>query len=1006
MMGGRRDQQWRSIDENETQRVADQAKQTGESRVEALETVVSWALLIVTCGVVGLAVRAALNKIQTGLAESTAAPGLAGAVVGFGLLAVLLPADSVPFLIGLILALAGGLATRYGVRAVIGDNDALGLVVAVVTAVAVLVLAAIVGSPSKLIGFASVLLIGIFTLALMGTRSLPPMVRQWLPTAGAAVTFVGLFDWFQAKVGGSDLSRMERLLFSPEMERVAATVWAVILAVGASTALFVSANMLMDRTAKHWRQFTTVAGAIIGFVVFGVLDGNRILQHLGPRDDVARELHDAINNGFWTLLLASIVIGAIIGYIAGYAIGVSRDDRSTPPLVGMAAGAVLGLVWGTLFAQRIPVDTSINVLWNALTGAILCGALGYVVGRTTDDRTRAIAATAGGAGIGLLLGGMLFNTFQPRLETVPLIVAPVVLAAAGAGLNVLRGRSLITGAATGALIGWLLGTFGFPTLGGGPEAETLVATGVAGALAGLRYGAKPALDDVGRVDLEQRSRGVIFLMPALSFILTGLVIPLIRTMYLSLFDEGSDNWVGLRNYRSIFTDPKSFDYTDRLGLFDSSLFRISAVLLAAAVLSGLYLAQRSGNSFGGGRRIRLAFGTILVLAGILEYTLGRQTAGDIPVAAPDGSLSGGEAGGNWFAIIALIAVGLIVLFVPIGTRIGESFPKARIDFGGLPSALLGVGLFLLAFAVFSTLRGTLFNNLWWVFTVTSLSAGFGLAVAVLADRANYENVAKSFIFMPLAISFVGAGIIWRFMYIARDPSKDQTGVMNFVWVELGKISTGGTGRVIGIAILLVIIAGLGTLINTGYRAKANGVLATGIVFVLPFVWALWRFTFGGGLGGTGFVTETGVVQDTTVLFLQNSQPFNNLWLMLVLIWIQTGFAMVIFSAAIKAVPTEFVEAAKMDGATDSQIFWRITIPSIAPTIGVVVTTLIVTVMKVFDIVKVMTNGNFDTQVVANEMWQRAFTELNFGLGSALAVVLFLAVVPVMYYNIRTMQREI
>ena len=291
-------------------------------------------------------------------------------------------------------------------------------------------------------------------------------------------------------------------------------------------------------------------------------------------------------------------------------------------------------------------------------------------------------------------------------------------------------------------------------------------------------------------------------------------------------------------------------------------------------------------------------------------------------------------------------------------------------------------------------------------SVTALSAGFGLAVAVLADRANYENVAKSLIFMPLAISFVGAGIIWRFMYIARDPSKDQTGVMNFVWVELGKISTGGTGRVIGIVVLLVIIAGLGTLINTGYRAKAGGVLATAGVFMLPFVWALWRFTFGGGMGGTGFVTDTGVVQDTTVPFLQNSQPFNNLWLMLVLIWIQTGFAMVIFSAAIKAVPTEFVEAAKMDGATDSQIFWRITIPSIAPTIGVVVTTLIVVVMKVFDIVKVMTNGNFDTQVVANEMWQRAFTELNFGLGSALAVVLFLAVVPVMVYNIRTMQKEI
>lgn len=974
--------------------------------MEALETVVGWAFLVVVCGVAGLAVRAALDKIRNGLADSTAAPGLAGAAVGFGLLAVLLPSDSVHFLVGLIAALAGGIATRFAVKALVGDNDAIGLGLAVATTVAIVVVAAVVSAPTKLVDFAAILLIGTFTLALVGTRSLPPLVRQWLPTAGAVVTFIGLFDWFQAKTGGSEFNRMERVLFSPEMERVAATVWAVILAVGASTALFVSANMLFDRTAKNWRQFTAVAGAVIGFLVFGILDGNRLIQHLGPRDDVARELHEAINNGFWTLLVASIVIGSIIGYVAGYAVGVSRDDRSTPPLIGMATGATLGLIWGTFFAQRIPVDTSINVVWNALTGAILCGLLGYVVGRTTDARTRAVVATAGGAGIGLLLGGMLFDEYQPRLETIPLIIAPVMLAFVGTGINTFRGRSPITGAVTGALIGWLLATFGFPTLGGGPEVETLVATGVAGALAGLRYGAKPSLDAVGRVDLEQRSRGVIFLVPALSFILTGLVIPLIRTIYLSLFDEGSDNWLGLGNYQTIFTDPKSFDYTDRLSLFSSPLFLLSMVLLAAAMLSGLYIAKRSGNTFSGGRRIRMFLGTILVLAGILEYVLGQQTAGELPVAAPDGSLSGGEAGGNWFAILALVAAGLIVLFVPIGKRVSERFPKARVDIAGIPSALLGVSLFLLAFAVFSTLRGTIFNNLWWVFTVTTLSAGFGLAVAVLADRANYESVAKSLIFMPLAISFVGAGIIWRFMYIARDPSKDQTGVMNFVWVELGKISTEGAGRVIGIVVLLAIIAGLGTLITTSYRAKAGGVLATSIVFTLPFVWALWRFTFGGGLGGTGFVTETGVVQDTTVLFLQNSQPFNNLWLMLVLIWIQTGFAMVIFSAAIKAVPTEFVEAAKMDGATDSQIFWRITIPSIAPTIGVVVTTLIVVVMKVFDIVKVMTNGNFDTQVVANEMWQRAFTELNFGLGSALAVVLFLAVVPVMVYNIRTMQKEI
>jgi alpha-glucoside transport system permease protein len=141
-----------------------------------------------------------------------------------------------------------------------------------------------------------------------------------------------------------------------------------------------------------------------------------------------------------------------------------------------------------------------------------------------------------------------------------------------------------------------------------------------------------------------------------------------------------------------------------------------------------------------------------------------------------------------------------------------------------------------------------------------------------------------------------------------------------------------------------------------------------------------------------------------VLFVQEA-PFNNMWLMVVLIWVQTGFAMVILSAAIKAVPTELIEAAKIDGATESQVFWQITLPQIAPTVGVVITALFVTVMKVFDIVYAMTNGSFGTQVIANEMFERAFGFSDLGLGSALAVVLFVSVIPVMWINIRRMQKE-
>ena len=149
--------------------------------------------------------------------------------------------------------------------------------------------------------------------------------------------------------------------------------------------------------------------------------------------------------------------------------------------------------------------------------------------------------------------------------------------------------------------------------------------------------------------------------------------------------------------------------------------------------------------------------------------------------------------------------------------------------------------------------------------------------------------------------------------------------------------------------------------------------------LLLIAYLIYRL-LGPGLGG--FVENDGVTEAQPVLFIQEA-PFNNMWLMVVLIWVQTGFAMVILSAAIKAVPTELIEAAKVDGANESQVFWRITLPQIAPTIGVVITALFVTVMKVFDIVYAMTNGSFGTQVIANEMFERAFGFSDLGLGSAL-----------------------
>lgn len=277
----------------------------------------------------------------------------------------------------------------------------------------------------------------------------------------------------------------------------------------------------------------------------------------------------------------------------------------------------------------------------------------------------------------------------------------------------------------------------------------------------------------------------------------------------------------------------------------------------------------------------------------------------------------------WIGLAAL-ALGAF-LAVRGGRAIGT-----RTDFSSSGTTLaIAAGVTFLLFALFTSARGVIWNNLWWVFAVTAIATALGLAVAVLADRVKGEAVAKALIFLPMAISFVGASIIWRFVYAFRPQDSEQIGVLNGVWR---------------------------------------------------------------GLGGAVFDP------------LQ-ARPWNTFFLIVVLIWGQTGFAMVVLSSAIKAVPDDYIEAARVDGATESQIFWRIVLPQIRSTILVVVTTLIILVMKVFDIVKVMTNGEFGTNVVANEMFDQAFRFGNVGRGAALASVLFLAVLPLMYVNVRRVREE-
>ena len=222
------------------------------------------------------------------------------------------------------------------------------------------------------------------------------------------------------------------------------------------------------------------------------------------------------------------------------------------------------------------------------------------------------------------------------------------------------------------------------------------------------------------------------------------------------------------------------------------------------------------------------------------------------------------------------------------------------------------------------------NNALWVVILTTFTVSFGLIFAVLLDRVRYEKVIKSIIFIPMAISMVGASVIWKFVYAFRPAGAAQVGLFN--------------------------------AIVTAFGGEPRG-------------WLIER-------------------------------PWiNNLCLILVGIWIWTGFCMVILSAAYKSIPKELLEAARIDGATEWQVFWRVILPLLKPTVAVVTTTMVVFVLKIFDIVYVMTNGNFSTEVVANRMYKEMFSFFRYGRASAIAVILLLLIIPVMLFNIRRFREQ-
>jgi alpha-glucoside transport system permease protein len=653
-------------------------------------------------------------------------------------------------------------------------------------------------------------------------------------------------------------------------------------------------------------------------------------------------------------------------------------------LAGTIVGALLGLilVGNKSIGLFIGVSgsradrSSWLVLALALTGSVLGVLSGSIVGRR-----RVPVLVLAGIGAGALTGAFLRVDSLPSIEPLPLLLSTVV-GAAVFGLGAWwRGRSVARTALTGAAFGWLIGAFGFPDLGGGTSAEGLLGTVGIGALIGIRAGIGEVPELSQRIALESRLRAVIFLAPALTFVSAMLVIPTIRTMYLALLDRRSNEFVGFENFRFIFAQPSFVNISAWRSITDSTEFLLFSVMLVLALAVVMLRRIRTDGYVPPRLAVALVASSAIMAAAIA----GRAALIDLMLTPVI------------LLLVALLGVAVVSSALYVRRHRGNT------SFDGPGGALIFLSALLLLFAFFTNLRGTLMNNLWWVVVVTVAATGLGLAIAALADRSAGESVAKSLIFMPMALSFVGASIIWRFMYISRLPDRPQTGVLNALWVGAGLSAV--SERSGAIAVVLLVIAAL--LVVFGVAALRSGAIGSGWSTVLLATFVAWfgvRFIGGQGVAGASVIDGQVVVSPIIFLDSQQFGAYNNIFVMVPFIWIYTGFAMVIFSAAIKGIPSDLLEAGRVDGATDSQSFWRIVMPQIRPTVGVVLTTIIVVVMKVFDIVKVMTNGQFGTQVLANEMWNRAFLDGNFGVGSAVAVILFLSVLPVMFVNIRRMQK--
>jgi alpha-glucoside transport system permease protein len=377
-----------------------------------------------------------------------------------------------------------------------------------------------------------------------------------------------------------------------------------------------------------------------------------------------------------------------------------------------------------------------------------------------------------------------------------------------------------------------------------------------------------------------------------------------------------------------------------------------------------------------------------------------------------------------------------VLFPATGPHAGQNINRANLirPWLFLFPALFALGLYL-AYPVFETLRLSLTdrdldgafvglsnysqmfsepkfwealnNNLLWLIVVPAAATAFGLLAAQLTDRIKWGAAAKSLIFMPMAISFVGAAVIFKLVYDTRPADQNQIGVLNAVWLQF----EGGFGSFLMLQALpaLILLSFAGIVAYVGWllvrplpdaRQRGGAAMVALRLFAGVAALVLVYKSLTSLVGIFTFDYPYGEPQTWLTI------PFwNSFFLMVVLIWIQTGFAMVILSAALRGIPEETIEAAIVDGANPLQIFFKIKVPQIMGTIVVVWTTITITVLKVFDIVFAMTNGQWETQVLANYMFDKLFRANDWGVGSAAAIIIMLMVSPILIWNVYNARKE-